>query len=53
MDDLLTSQSIEGHVFIDFEMFDAKIARALRRGSSPIGTSEEDWAFLGEDRLLM
>ena len=31
MDDLLTSQSIEGHAFPDVEMFDAKIASALKR----------------------
>ena len=31
VDDLLTSQSIEGHAFPDVEMFDAKIASALKR----------------------
>ena len=31
VDDLMTSQSIEGHVFPDFEMLDAKIASALKR----------------------
>ena len=30
-DDLLMSQFIEGHEFHDFEMFDAKIASALKR----------------------
>ena len=32
VDDLLTSQSIEGHVFFDFEMLDVKIASALYEG---------------------
>ena len=31
VDDLLTSQSIEGHAFPDVEMFDAKITSALKR----------------------
>ena len=31
VDDLLTSQSIEGRDFSDFEMLDAKIASALKR----------------------
>ena len=31
VDDLMTSQSIEGHEFHDFEMLDAKIAPALKR----------------------
>ena len=31
VDDLMTSQSIEGHVFLDFEMLDAKTACALKR----------------------
>ena len=30
VDDLVTSWEIEGHVFLDFEMFDAKIASALK-----------------------
>ena len=30
-DDLLTSQSIKGESFLDFEMLDAKIASALRK----------------------
>ena len=31
VDDLVTSQSIERHVFPDFEMLDTKIASALKR----------------------
>ena len=31
IDDLLTSQSIEGKSFPDFEMLDARIASALRK----------------------
>ena len=31
VDDLKTSHSIEGHVFPDFEMLDAKVASALKR----------------------
>ena len=31
VDDLVTSQPTEGHVFPDFEMLDAKIASALKR----------------------
>ena len=31
VDDLMTSRSIEGHVFLDFEMLDAKTASALRK----------------------
>ena len=31
VDDLMTSQSIEGHEFLDFEMLDAKIASASKR----------------------
>ena len=31
VDDLLTSQPIEGHDFLDFEMLDAKIASAVKR----------------------
>ena len=31
VDDLVTSQSIEGREFPDFEMLDAKIASALKR----------------------
>ena len=31
VDDLLTSQPIEGRDFHDFEMFDARIASALRK----------------------
>ena len=30
VDDLVTSQSIDGHEFLDFEMLDAKIASALK-----------------------
>ena len=31
MDDLMTSQSIKGESFLDFEMLDARIASALRK----------------------
>ena len=31
VDDLMTSQSIEGHEFLEFEMLDAKIASASKR----------------------
>ena len=41
VDDHVTSQSIEGRDFLVFEMLDAKITSAMRRGSSPISISEE------------
>ena len=31
VDDLMTSQSIERHAFLDFEILDAKIASPLKR----------------------
>ena len=40
-DDLLTSQSIKGENFHDFEMLDARVASAMRK-SSPLPLSIED-----------
>ena len=42
IDDLVTSQSIEGRDFPDFEMLDAKIASALKKIISKICTSEAE-----------
>ena len=64
VDDLLTSQSIEGRFFPVFEMLDAKIASALKRIISSqhfrrrVGVEEQtarkyDRFFKEEDRLLI
>ena len=63
VDDLMTSQSIEGRDFTDFEILVAKIASALKKIFFFFSTSEEEWVskssepknttdFHEEDRLL-